>query len=70
MSDVAAGYAYGQRSATLLKYKLMQDDEFTIVSAIEGKGKWKGQLGAFLCQTKDKKHTFTVAPASSDREKQ
>ncbi|CCW70143.1 unnamed protein product [Phytomonas sp. Hart1] len=47
----------------------MRDDEFVIVDAVEGKGKWKGALGAFVCQTKDAKNTFTVTPASSDAEK-
>lgn len=63
------GYGYGQRSSTLLKYKLMQDAEFIIVSAVEGKGKWAGCLGAFVCQTADKKRTFTVTPASTDEQK-
>lgn len=65
----AGGYGYGQRSSTLLKYKLMQDDEFIIVGAVEGQGKWKGSLGAFVCTTKDRQHTFTVTPASTDGEK-
>lgn len=67
-------YGYGERSSTLLKYKVMQDQEFIIVGTIEGKGKWKGQVGAFVCETKPKDpkgvaKTFTVAPASTDAEK-
>ncbi|CCW65139.1 unnamed protein product [Phytomonas sp. EM1] len=68
-SSRGEGYAYGQRSGTLLKYKLTRDDEFVIESAVEGKGKWKGALGAFVCRTKDGRATFTVTPASSDAEK-
>ncbi|GET89496.1 DNA ligase k alpha, putative [Leishmania tarentolae] len=63
------GYGYGQRSSTLLKYKVMQDAEYVIVGAVEGAGKWKGFLGSFVCVTPDKKHRFTVTPASTDAEK-
>nr|CCM16419.1 DNA ligase k alpha, putative [Leishmania guyanensis] len=63
------GYGYGQRSSTLLKYKVMQDAEYVIVGAVEGSGKWKGFLGSFICVTPDKKHRFTVTPASTDAEK-
>lgn len=67
--DTTGRYGYGQRSSTLLKYKVMQDAEFIILSAVEGKGKWKGSLGAFVCQARDRKNTFTVTPASTDAEK-
>ncbi|KAK7194400.1 DNA ligase k alpha [Novymonas esmeraldas] len=63
------GYGYGQRSGTLLKYKVMQDAEYMIVGAVEGAGKWKGSLGAFICVTPDTKHRFTVTPASTDVDK-
>ena len=65
----SGGYGYGQRSSTLLKYKVMQDAEYVIVGAVEGSGKWKGSLGAFICVTSDQKHRFTVTPASTDAEK-
>lgn len=68
--DVSGGYRYGQRSGTLLKYKRMKDDEFVIVDAVEGKGKWKGCLGAFICLAHDsKKLTFSVSPAISEDQK-
>lgn len=68
--DFSGGYRYGQRSGTLLKYKRMKDDEFVIVDAVEGKGKWKGCLGAFICLTRNsKKMTFSVAPAISEEQK-
>ncbi|KAG5499577.1 hypothetical protein JIQ42_05051 [Leishmania sp. Namibia] len=63
------GYGYGQRSSTLLKYKVMQDAEYVIVGALEGSGKWKGFLGSFICVTPDKRHRFTVTPASTDADK-
>ncbi|KAG5476435.1 hypothetical protein LSCM1_04140 [Leishmania martiniquensis] len=63
------GYGYGQRSSTLLKYKVMQDAEYVIVGAVEGSGKWKGFLGSFICVTPDQKHRFTVTPASTDTDK-
>ncbi|KAH9598613.1 putative Zinc-ribbon domain [Trypanosoma melophagium] len=62
------GYAYGSRSPNLLKYKVMQDDEYVIVSGVEGRGKWKGCLGAFVCRTKGGHH-FTVAPATTEENK-
>ncbi|CBZ27954.1 putative DNA ligase k alpha [Leishmania mexicana MHOM/GT/2001/U1103] len=68
-ANIDAGYGYGQRSSTLLKYKVMQDAEYIIVGAVEGSGKWKGFLGSFICVTPDKKHRFTVTPASTDADK-
>lgn len=69
-SDVSCGYHYGQRSSTLLKYKQMKDDEFVIVDVAEGKGKWKGCLGAFICLTHgSKKMMFSVSPAISEVQK-
>lgn len=68
-SQGAGGYAYGQRSSLLLKYKTMQDDEFVIVDAVEGKGKWKGALGTFTCLAHDRKTRFSVSPAISEEKK-
>jgi DNA ligase 1 len=67
--DASGGYGFGQRSSTLLKYKVMQDAEYIIVGAVEGSGKWKGSLGSFICVTEDQKQRFTVTPASTDAEK-
>ncbi|EPY26315.1 DNA ligase (ATP) [Strigomonas culicis] len=68
------GYEHGKRSSCLLKYKKMQDAEFTIVSAVEGKGKLKGSLGAFVCElpktrAATKKRCFYVTPATSEENK-
>lgn len=68
--DSTGVYAFGQRSSTLLKYKLMQDSEFVIVGALEGKGKLRGCLGAFLCRSQKKPElTFSVAPAAAQDRK-
>ncbi|RNF18011.1 DNA ligase [Trypanosoma conorhini] len=64
-SGALVGYAHGARSPHLLKYKVMQDAEYVIVSGVEGRGKWKGCLGAFVCSTK-RGHHFTVAPATTE----
>ncbi|CAD2215060.1 DNA ligase (ATP) [Angomonas deanei] len=69
-AGVFGGYECGKRSSSLLKYKKMQDDEFIIVGAVEGKGKLKGRLGAFVCQAKKNKGlTFTVTPATTEQKK-
>lgn len=67
-SGAVVGYAYGARSPNLLKYKVMQDDEYVIVSGVEGRGKWKGCLGAFVCRTKCG-HMFCVTPATTEQNK-
>nr|AAQ88427.1 kinetoplast DNA ligase k beta [Crithidia fasciculata] len=46
-------YEHGKRSFGLLKYKQMHDAEFKIVGFLPGEGKFKGGLGAFVCETKD-----------------
>jgi DNA ligase 1 len=42
-----------KRSSTLLKVKVMQDDEFEIIGVKEGTGKLMGKAGSFICVTKD-----------------
>ncbi|KAH8612544.1 putative Zinc ribbon domain [Trypanosoma vivax] len=66
--SVPPGYAYGARSPNLLKYKLMHDSEYVIVDGVEGQGKWRGCLGAFVCKTENGHH-FTVTPATSEENK-
>eukprot|EP00796_Vickermania_ingenoplastis_P010478 gene10478-7283_t len=68
--DRSGGYAYGHRSGTLLKYKVMHDEEFIIVGAMEGKGKLVGSLGAFVCRAKkNPSATFCVSLAASEETK-
>jgi DNA ligase-1 len=44
-------YAYGRRSSTILKHKLMQDDEFEIVEVLEGTKRLADKVGAIRCVT-------------------
>ncbi|KAK7194401.1 mitochondrial DNA ligase [Novymonas esmeraldas] len=57
-------YEHGRRSFGLLKYKQMHDAEFKIVDFLPGEGKFKGGLGAFVCETKDG-HRFSTPPKVS-----
>ena len=59
-------YAHGARSPNLLKVKTFEDAEFAVVGALEGKGKWQGMLGAFICQT-PAGSTFTVSPQTDEK---
>jgi len=47
------GMYENKRSYNLQKVKEFDDAEFEIVDVVEGKGKLKGLLGAFLCRTQD-----------------
>ena len=44
-----------KRSVSLLKVKIMKDDEFEIIGVQEGNGKLQGKAGAFVVRTKDGK---------------
>lgn len=50
-------YAWGYRSADLLKVKEFQDGEFVVLKAKEGKGKMKGCV-IWTCQNDLNKYTF------------
>ncbi|CCW65138.1 unnamed protein product [Phytomonas sp. EM1] len=61
-------YEHGKRSFGLLKYKQMHDAEFKIVGFLPGEGKFKGGLGAFVCETKDG-YRFSAPPKVSTQER-
>lgn len=42
-----------KRTNTLLKYKKINEDEAKVVGYLEGKGKYRGFLGKYVCQFKD-----------------
>jgi DNA ligase-1 len=45
-----------KRSDALVKFKSFKEEDLEIVDAIEGSGKYKGMLGAFLCRGKVEGH--------------
>ena len=49
--DPYQGYYTGRKSSAL-KYKPFSDDECRLVSIIEGKGKFSGEMGAIACEYK------------------
>jgi ATP-dependent DNA ligase len=59
-------YVYS-RSDLLRKGKSFSDDEFQVVGAVEGLGKRKGAVGAFICKTPDGKE-FNVSPPGDENE--
>ncbi|WP_456380699.1 DNA ligase [Hydrogenimonas sp.] len=50
--DPRAPYVAG-RSATILKVKRFRDDECTVVGYTEGKGRYRGKVGALVCRLSD-----------------
>jgi len=56
---IRASFAYilpsGSRSSTLLKVKSFQDDEVLIIGYADGKGKYKGMVGALEVKLKNGK---------------
>ena len=57
--DAKSVYEIGKRSNYLLKYKVFQTDEFTIVDFKEGTGREKG-TAIWICKVGS--HTFSVIP--------
>jgi DNA ligase-1 len=53
LRDGAAPYQWGKRSAALMKWKIMHDSEFRIVDVVEGEGRFRGMVGAFVFETAD-----------------
>jgi ATP-dependent DNA ligase len=52
LRDGSSGYKVGHRSNSLLKHKDFQDDEFTIIDAVEGRGLFEGKA-VFKCLLND-----------------
>jgi len=63
-------YEGGKRSYFLQKLKGRKDDEFKILDAEEGRGKDAGTVGAFLCETKDRKQFRCRLKATYERRKE
>jgi DNA ligase-1 len=58
-------YRHGMRSTGLLKMKQMHDQEYVIAGAVEGTGKWRKTLGAFICKAPNGQ-LFSVTPSVKD----
>ncbi len=52
LHEAASSYVTG-RSASLLKLKPVSDMDATVVSHVEGKGKYAGQMGALMLRSED-----------------
>lgn len=59
-----------KRSDALVKYKSFKEEDLTIVDAIEGKGKYKGMLGAFVCEGKVEGHKVKTEVGSGFSDEQ
>lgn len=55
-----------KRSNNLLKYKKTQTMDLRIIGWNEGKGKYEGAIGSFICETDDHKIKVNVAGVSDD----
>jgi DNA ligase-1 len=58
----------GRRSSTLLKLKRMHDDEATVISYLDGKGKHEGSMGALHCRLASGVE-FDVGSGFTDKER-
>ena len=63
LRDAESKYEF-KRSKHLLKWKPFFDTEGTVIGYVEGKGKYKGKLGAFM--VKDGKKTFMCSGRLTD----
>ncbi|MDO5674991.1 MAG: DNA ligase [bacterium] len=66
LRDPNAGYAAG-RSNQLLKLKSLQDAECTVTAHHAGKGKYRGELGAFSCRNEH--GAFRIGTGLSDADR-
>jgi DNA ligase-1 len=56
----------GNRKNYLLKYKKLQTCDLRIIGWNEGKGKYEGYIGSFICETDDHKILVNVAGIDDD----
>ncbi len=56
------------RSSQILKMKVVDDDECTVIAHIEGKGKYSGKLGSVIC--KNQYGEFRIGSGFSDKERE
>lgn len=66
LRDPNGYYESGKRSDVLLKYKKLQTMDLRIIGWNEGKGKYKGAIGSFQCETDDHKLFTNVAGISDE----
>lgn len=59
-------YECGKRSASLLKYKKIKTMDLRITGWNEGKGKYEGMIGSFVCESDDGKVKVNVAGISDE----
>lgn len=56
----------GDRNSALLKYKQVKTCDLRIVGYNEGKGKYEGMIGSFICESDDGEVRVSVAGISDD----
>ena len=66
LRDPNATYQIGKRSDALLKYKKTQTMDLRIIDWNEGKGKYEGAIGSFVCETDDHSIIVNVAGMPDD----
>jgi len=59
-----------KRSDALVKFKSFKEEDLTIVDVVEGKGKYQGMLGAFLCRGKVEGHKVETECGSGFNDEQ
>jgi DNA ligase-1 len=59
-----------KRSDALLKYKSFKESDLKIVDMVEGEGKYKGMLGAFVCEGKVEGHKVKTEVGSGFNDEQ
>ena len=65
--DVAYDY---KRSDALVKYKSFKESDLKIIDMVEGSGKYKGMLGAFVCEGKVEGHKVKTEVGSGFNDEQ